>query len=456
MTETMVSPPTRVVIVGGGVVGSEVARRVGRFDRPVDVTLIETDGVQAYPSLLAEVASGVVEPSHAAVPLRSVLPRARVLGGVVTGRDATARTVRVRDSEGIEIDIPYDHLVVAPGSIADLAPIPGLEERAAGLRTITEALDLRERVLERTQFAEVTSDPARRARAATFVVVGAGRSGVQAIAAMSDLALEACDQRPGFAPDELRFVLVEATAQILPEAGTSMRHAAVRELESRRVEVRVETLVSSVDDQAIRLSDGTDLAADTVVWCAGSRPSIVLEALDLPLTEDGTVEVQATLEVRGHEGTWAAGDCAAVLDPATGRRLPRGEASAWREARTLAANIERTMGGDDPCEFRYRPKVELITIGRFSAVGEAAGVRLRGFPAWALQAVLHVSRVPTVARKARVVVDWLTSLSLPREVMSLGSDRDPHRPWRHAEGVSGVDGGGKEPGARQTPKEHRA
>lgn len=416
---------TNVVIAGGGVVGLEVARLLSRSDRSIEVTLVDPDGIHVYQPLLPEVASGLIEPRHAVVPLRAALPEVRVLNGEVTGLDRTAATVRVRRRDGVDADLPYDHVVLAPGSVTRLFPIPGLIEHSVGFQTIAEALHLRDRVLDRMHLAEASTDPDRRARALTFVFVGAGYSGVEAAGELQDMATAACGQFRGIDPGELRFMLVEATDRILPMVSPGLRSAAVEELERRGIDVRLETLVEAVDDRAIRLSDGTDVAADTLVWCAGARPHGLAEDLGLPVDEDGAVLVHPTLQVEGETVIWSAGDCAAVPDLVEGGLCPGSAQYALRQARRLAANIEALDRGEPTEGFRYRQRGELITLGRARAVGYVGPLPLRGRPAWLLRTLYHLGRFPTFSRKVRVGIDWFVSLLFPREITSLGSTPDP-------------------------------
>jgi NADH:ubiquinone reductase (H+-translocating) len=430
---TSTGPATRVAVIGGGVVGLEVARRLNRATDPFEVTVIDPHGIHVYQPLLPEVASGVMEPRHAVVPLRAALPDASVVNGEASRLAFDDRVLRVRRGDGTDIDVPFDHLVVAPGSITRVMPVPGLADHAVGFQTVAEALHLRDRVLEHMQLAEGSRSPEFRARALTFVFVGAGYSGIEAAGELNDLAVEACAQFRGIAPDDLRFVIVEATDQILPMVGERLRRSALADLERRGIEVRLDTVVEAVEPHAVHLSDGTSVASDTLVWCAGARPHPVVDALGLPLTDDGFVQVDSTLAVvdddrsRWH-GVWSGGDCAAVPDLIGGGQAPGSAQYALREGATIAANIERAARGRPSVEFRYRQRGEMITLGRYSAVGEILGVPVRGVLAWLLRAAYHVARFPTFSRKARVGLDWAIGLAFPREITSLGSARHPRGP----------------------------
>ena len=423
----------QVVIVGGGTVGLEAARRLDVGSLDADVTLVEETGVSTYRSLLPEVAGGVIDARHAVVPLRDGLRHVRVVDGTACALDAGARRLTVRHHDGRSTRLRYDHLVLAPGSVTRLLPVPGLADHAIGFTEVSEAIRLRDHVLDRIAFAADAAAPAERTRALTFLFVGAGYSGVEAAGELQDLAAEAVAAYDGLSADDLRFVLVEATGTILPMVSEGLQRAAARELRGRGVDLRLETTVEAVDDDAVHLSDGTRLAADTLVWCAGVRPHPTVAALGLPTADGGRIEVDATLAVAGLDGVWAAGDAAAVPDLVAGGLCPPSAQYALRQGRHVAANVVRAIVGQPPTEFRYRQLGEMVTLGRLRAVGEVGRVALTGRPAWLLRAAYHVARFPTWQRKARIAVEWTIRAASARDVTSLGFARDPGAAMAEAE-----------------------
>lgn len=424
-----------VVILGGGAVGLEVARGLTGSDQDVAVTIVDPDGLHVYQPLLPEVASGSLEPRHAVVPLRSAVPKARVVDGEATGL-VDERTLEVRVREGHHRQIPFDHLVVAPGAVTRVLPVPGLVDAAVGFQTVAETLHLRDRVLERMQLAEASTDGARRRRALTFVFVGGGYSGVEAVGELHDMATAACSQFRGVQPDDLRFLLVEATDSILPMVDERLREAAMTNLRDRGVDLRLSTAVEEVDGEMVGLSDGDSIAADTLVWCAGARPTGLAADLGLPVDDDNAALVEPTLQVVGRRSVWAAGDGAVVPDLVAGGNCPGSAQYAVRQGRQIATNIERMESGLDPEPFRYRQLGEMLTLGRGSAVGYLGPVHLTGWPAWLLRAGYHVARFPTFGRKARVAVDWTVNALFPREITSLGMTTEPEAPLEIAEDVA--------------------
>lgn len=396
-----------------------------------EVTLVNPESYMVYQSFLPEAAGGNIEPRHVVVPLRSVLRRARLITGELESVDHDQRTARVRPNDGASYEVAYDVLVVALGSVSRTLPIPGLADRAVGFKTVAEAIYLRNRVIDRMDVAESTVDQAVRSRALSFVFVGGGYAGVEALAELEDLARDAAKYYRTVKRDDMRWVLVEAAPYILPEIDRSLGAYATALLQRRGIEVNLETRLESADGRTVVLSNGDAFEADTLVWTAGVRANPVLATLGFPVDERGRVVTDDNLRVAGVDGVWAAGDCAAVPDP-TGGTYPPTAQHALREARQLAKNIVATLRGGRPVAFRYKSLGTLASLGRYKGVARVMGVRLRGFPAWFTHRSYHLLRIPTLNRKVRVVLDWTVALFFPRDLTQLGSLQDPRRPFEKA------------------------
>jgi NADH dehydrogenase len=441
-----------VLIVGGGYIGLYTAlglRRAARSGRAW-VTLVAPESFMTYQSFLPEAASGNIEPRHVVVPLRRVLRHTRVITGRVTAVDHDRRVATVLPAEGGPLELRYDHLVVGIGSVSRVLPVPGLAERAVGFTSVPEAIYLRNRVLERMDLAESTEDRATRSRALSFVFVGAGYSGVEGLAELEDLARDAARLYPSVGRDDMRWVLVEASPQILPEIGPWLAGYALERLERRGIEVHLSTRLESAESGLMELSDGTRLEADTLVWTTGVRANPVTEGLGFPLGDRGRIVVDRYLRVDGVEGAWAAGDCAEVPDLVTGGLSPPTAQYALRQARRLAGNIDAGLRGRPLEPFRYRNLGALVSLGRYKGVARLPGFRLRGFPAWFLHRSYHLLRVPTANRKARIVADWTLALFFRRDAVQLGSLQRPRRAFEEAAGGgsptrSGTEGPGPHP-----------
>jgi len=446
MASTSVSPDTtrpHVVIVGGGYVGLYTAfglRRAARRGR-CRVTVIDPRSYMTYQPFLPEAAAGSVEPRHVVVALRKVLKHASVLNGRVVKVDHTNRTVTVDTKAGDTATLRYDHIVVAAGSVSRTLPIPGLAEHGIGFKHIEEAISLRNYVLDQLDLAASTADAKRRQAALTFVFVGGGYAGVEALSELEDMARYACrfyrdsDGRPQLNPADMRWVLVEASNRILPEVDEDMGRYTVDCLQSRSIEVKLATrLVSAVGGQIV-LDDGQEFPASTLVWTAGVKPSPVVANTDLPTDDRGRVRTRADLRIEDLDGAWSAGDCAAVPDlTRPGEFCSPSAQHAVRQARLLAANIVRVLGGKTPKDYRHANVGSVATLGLHKGVAQVYGVKVRGWPAWFMHRTYHVSRMPTLNRKIRIVADWTLALFFRREVVSLGSLHDPREVFREVAG----------------------
>jgi NADH:quinone reductase (non-electrogenic) len=426
--------PTRVLIVGGGCVGVYAALALRRSVRRgrATVTLVNPESFMVYQSFLPEAAAGSIEPRHVVVPLRPVLRHARLLTGWVVGLDHGARVARIQPTEGDAFDVAYDVVVIGVGSISRTLPIPGLAERGVGFKTLGEAIYLRNQLLARMDAAESTSVEAVRRRALTFVFVGGGYAGVEAMAELEDFARDAARYYQTVQRRDMRWLLVDAAPRILPELGGGLADYALERLRRRDIEVHLSTRLESAEGGVVRLSDGTTVEADTLVWTAGVRAHPLAMRLGFPVDDRGRIEVDEFLRVRGVEGAWAAGDCAAVPDLITGGTAPPTAQHALREARRLGRNLADSLVARPPRAFRYRSLGGLATLGLYQGVARIPGVRLRGFPAWFLHRTYHVLRVPTLNRKVRIVMDWTVALFFRRDVAQLGSLQHPRTPFQEA------------------------
>jgi NADH dehydrogenase len=409
----------RIVIVGGGFVGFTLAHRLQRRLRrdEAEVVLVDASPSMTYQPFLAETAAGSIEPRHVAVPLRSSLRRTRVVTGRVTDVDRVARRLRIALPDGETSVLEYDELVLAPGSVTRTQPVPGLAEHAVGFTTLAEARHLRDAVLTRLALAADLRDLERRRAALTFVVVGGGYSGVEAVAELQDLAAAAARRFPGLSPADPRFLLVEAAGEILPELPSRLGAYARGRLTRSGVTVRLHTQVRSLTRGVVELSDGERLAADTVVWAAGVRGNPLLGRLGLATDPRGRLVTRPTLQVEGAPHVWAAGDGAAVPDvsrrPVTSGSSPMCGATAQhavRQARVLAHNLLAELRGGPLRRYRHRDAGTVASLGLHRGVARIYGVPLRGLPAWLVHRAYHLAMVPTFGRKVRIALGWTAAL----------------------------------------------
>ncbi|WP_116950011.1 NAD(P)/FAD-dependent oxidoreductase [Jiangella endophytica] len=426
-----------ILIVGGGYVGMYTALGLQRSLKrsQARITVIDPRSYMTYQPFLPEAAAGSLEPRHVVVPLRRVLKRSNVITGEVTAISHAAKTVTVKPEIGEEYDLGYDILVVALGSISRTLPIPGLAEVGIGFKQIEEAIALRNHVLDRLDVAASTTDPELRKRALTFVFVGGGFAGVEALGELEDMARYALRYYPQLKPSDMRWVLVEAAGRILPEVGPEMGEYTVVELSKRDIEIRLETLLESCVDGHVVLSKGRPFDADTIVWTAGVKANPVLANTDLPLDEKGRLRCLPEMRVDGIEDAWAAGDNAAIPDLTAGQpgiyTAPNAQ-HAVRQAKLLAKNIVATLEGQVPKPYKHKYIGSVASLGLYKGVAHTYGIKVRGFAAWFMHRTYHMSKMPTFNRKARVVVDWTLALLFKREVVTLGRMRMPREDFRRA------------------------
>ena len=406
------------LIAGGGFAGSYVARNLGRRG----ATIVSTENFMLFTPMLPEAASGTLEPRHVVVPLRMMCPHADLILGRVVAHDAENRRVQIETEERV-FWLGYSDLVVALGAVSRTLPIPGLGEHALGFKSLSDAIHLRNHVLTRLEVAAASPTEAHRRRELTFVFVGAGYAGVEALAELADLVRDALRYYPTLQPEPQQWVLVDAAPKILPEIPTRLGDYAAALLMRRGVDIRVNTRLDAVEPHRASLSDGTQLLTSTVVWTAGVMPNPILAEFGLPLDDRGRVRVNETLRVHDQDHIWALGDCAAVPNAATpGRYDPPTSQHALRQSRRLAKNL---IGDRRP--YRYRMLGEVATLGRYRGIANVFGFPIKGFLGWFITRTYHLYQLPLLSRKLRVVVDWTVALFFRRDIAELGVLERPRR-----------------------------
>jgi NADH dehydrogenase len=404
------------LVIGGGFGGAHVARLLGK----AGATIVDPNSSMLYTPLLPEVAAGAIEPRHAVVPLRQMCPHAELVRGRVVGLDEDAHAVTVETEFGA-VEIVYRRLVVALGSTARMLPIPGLAEKAMTFKTLGDAMRLRNHVLRMLERAD--ADPENAQRYLTFVFVGAGYAGVEALAEVRQLVSDAWRHHPVLRRHEAHWVLVDGAEHILPEVPGRLAEDATRQLERDGVDLRMTTRVQQVDADAVVLSDGSRVETETLVWTAGVVPAPVVRALGLPLDERGRIQVDSSLRVEGRTDVWALGDCAAVPNVATGRTDPPTCQHALRQARHLVKSLRGKARAYD-----YTSHGQGATLGRFKGIAHVFGLSLRGFLASMVVRWYHIAQVPHVSRAMRIVADSTMSILFGRDFAEVPGPIEAHEP----------------------------
>ncbi|WP_030270834.1 NAD(P)/FAD-dependent oxidoreductase [Streptomyces sp. NRRL B-24484] len=429
----------RILIVGGGYVGLYAAMRILKKMRygEATVTVVDPRSYMTYLPFLPEAAGGNVAPRNLVAPLRSALKKAEVLTGAVTGVDHARKVATIQPAAGDSYELPFDYLVVATGSVSRTFPIPGLAEHGIGMKTVEEAISLRNHVMAQLDKAESTADADIRRKALTFVVVGGGFAGVETIAEIEDMARDAAKIYKTVSRDDMRFILVEAANRILPEMGPDLGLWTKEKLEERNIEIYIETSMDSCVDQHVVLKNGVEADASTIVWTAGVKPNPVLSHFGLPLGPRGHVDTAPTLQVQGFDYVWAAGDNAQVPDLAVGEGAwcPPNAQHAVRQALVLADNVVSGMRGFPQKEYKHKNLGAVAGLGLHKGVAILFGkYKLKGRPAWWFHRLYHGSRVPTMNRKIRVFTDWTLAMFLKRETVGLAEMEKPFEAFQEAAG----------------------
>jgi NADH:ubiquinone reductase (H+-translocating) len=411
-----------VLVVGGGFGGVCVARLLGRRG----ATIVSAQNSMLFTPLLPEAAAGVIETRNVMTPLAMACRHAEVIAGHLTALDVDGRRAEVLTDGGLEIVIGYDHVVLGLGAVPRLFPIPGLTDHAVGFTTVLDALYLRNQLLRLLAAAAVEPDPGRRSRDLTFVFVGGGYAGVEALSELRGLAQDALRYYPALRGVPQRWVLVDAAPQILADIPSRLGRYVADTLTRWGVELRLSTRLVQVADGRVTLSDGTETDAGLLVWTAGVKANPIVGQLGLPLDEQGRVRVTPTLQVDGHPNVWALGDCAAVPNAATPGQLdPPTSQHALRQGRRLAANLLAAQDGRPMQPYRFRSLGQVATLGRKHGIADLNGIRMSGLAGWLAARGVHLMQAPGASSRLRVLNDWVLSLLFPGNIVAFAGLLDP-------------------------------
>jgi NADH:ubiquinone reductase (H+-translocating) len=421
--------PRNIVILGGGFAGMTTA--VGleqelRGDQPVSVTLVSDQNALLFTPMLADVAGGSLEASHISAPLRTSLHRTGFVRGLVEAVDFERRVVKlssVGGSPGTAREIPYDHLVLALGSVSNYFGAENIERHAFDFKTLLDASRIRNHVIEMFERADRESDPEIRRALVTFVVAGGGFAGVELAGAINDFARGISADYLAVAAGEIRILLVHSRDRILPELSESLAQYARVRMAVRGVDFRLSTRVLDAQPGQVTLSDGV-IETQTLVWTAGTSPNPLLKAFGLETDKRGAVVVDSTMAVASRPGVWALGDCAAMKDGINGKVCPPTAQFALRQGRTLARNIHRAIKGKPLVPFHFDSLGSLCVVGHQTACAELTlpfarhkSLRFSGLLAWIIWRGIYVSKLPGLERKARVLLDWTFEIFFPRDIV---------------------------------------
>ena len=419
-------PKKRVVILGGGFGGVSVAKRLEQLfsrDASLEIILISESNYLLFTPMLAEVASSGLEAQHISAPIRAACPHTRFLRAEVLRIDESLQQVWTGSGgSGSGESIPYDHLVLALGSVPNYFGLPGLEDHSFALKSLEDATLLRNHVIALLEHADSEQDELQRARQLTFAVAGGGFAGTETIAELFDLVRSVLRFYPNIKPVELRFVLIHSRDRILPELSAELGDYALRKLQARGIEFALNTRVTGAGPDAVLLDEGKSLATSTLIWTAGNQPNPVLKELSCERNRAGAVIVDQSLRVQGLANVWAVGDCAEIPDPDNeGQSYPPTAQHAMREGKVLAENITSAINGKPLKQFRFRAIGVLVGLGHRTAAAEIRGFRFSGLLAWLMWRSIYLSKLPGMEKKVRVSLDWAIDLFFPRDIVLTSS-----------------------------------
>jgi NADH dehydrogenase len=411
----------QIVIVGGGFAGVYVAKHLQRRLPPGwSLTLFSAENHFIFTPLLGDVVGSSINPMHVVWPIRQMVPRVTCRTAALTGIDLARRHVTYITAAERSESQPYDHLVLACGSVVNFDIIPGMAAHGWPLKTMGDALALRNHLIGLLERAEVENDAARRRRLLSIVVVGGGFSGVEVTGEVADLLKESARFYKTFQPPDIRVTLLEGRERILPELPESLSVFAFTKMTRRGIDVRVNTLAASVTEEGVRLQDGGEIDAATVICTIGTTANPLIAALDLPRVNHRIkTGPDMRVEGEGHTNLWALGDCAAVPNAYDGKLSAPTAQVAVRQARQLARNVRRVIDGQPTQPFHFKPLGMLASIGNHRAVGQFFGLRISGFVAWFIWRGVYLAKMPSLARKVQIAFDWAWQLVFPRDIVQL-------------------------------------
>ena len=426
----------KILIVGGGYAGFYTARKLENWLRrgEAEVTMVDPLPYMTYQPFLPEVAAGSIEPRHAVVPHRRHLKTTKVVTAKVTGINHATKTATVQPEVGDSWEIDYDLVVVTAGAVSRTFPIPGVADEAIGMKTIEEAVEVRDRLL--TNFDKAANLPAgpERDRLLTFVVVGGGFAGIEAFGEMRSFASSLLPLYPNLKFEDTHFHLIEAMGRIMPEVSLETSKWVIKNLAERGAQIHLDTQLKSALAGVVELSTGETFESDTIVWTAGVMANPVVRATDLPIEERGRLRVQADLRVINDdgvvEGAWGAGDVCAVPDLSGGGVggfcVPNAQ-HAVRQAKLMAKNIVASLRGEDTKDYFHKNLGAVAGLGLYQGVFQAGKIAVKGLPAWFMHRGYHGMAMPMFERKARVFGNWIINFFWGRDTISVDARVEPRR-----------------------------
>jgi NADH dehydrogenase len=419
---------TKILILGGGFGGLYTALNLEKGlarDADIEVTLVNRENFFLFTPMLHEVAASDLDITHIVSPVRKLLKRVRIFHGDVESIDLEKRVVEVsHGKEHHHHSLEFDHLVLGLGSITNFYGNKGLEENALTMKTLGDAIFLRNHMISNLEEADFECCPKVREPLLNFIVAGGGFAGVETIAGINDFLREALRFYPHLSEEMIRVILVHAGDTLLPELNDKLGKYAEAKLGSRGVDIYLNTKVQEVKGAEVILTNGERIITNTLIWTAGTAPNPMLD--DLPCDKDrGRLRADEFMQVKGYPGVWALGDCASITDPKTGKTYPPTAQHALRQGKVLARNIRAAIRGGKKKAFVFETIGQLAALGRRTGVAQIFGYNFSGFVAWWLWRTIYLMKLPRFEKKLRVALDWTLDLIFTKDPVQFLTLRAP-------------------------------
>ena len=420
------SRKTRILILGGGFAGVEVARVLERLLEPrnAEIRLVSRDNFLLFTPMLHEVAASDLDITTIVNPIRKMVRRTEFIAADVSSIDLIEQTVTI--THGVDRHthlLGYDHVVLALGSVPYFRGITGLEQNAMTMKTLEDAITLRNRMIAHLEEADPDCSEITRDAMLTMVVAGGGFAGVETVSGIYDFMESAVQSYPNLSPSMLRVVLIHAGSHLLPELGAELGTFTKDKLVSRGIEVLLNKKLTAVTAEDVTLDDGRLIPTKFVVWTGGNAAPPELAHLTTASNGAGVITT-GTMLVEGHPNVWALGDCARIPDENGGYYPPTAQ-HALRQARVLAGNLAASLHGRPTKAFTFNTIGQMASIGRRSGVAQILGYKCSGFIAWFLWRTVYLAKLPRWEKRIHVALDWFLDLIFSKDTVQFMSFRAP-------------------------------
>ena len=415
--------PIRVVIIGGGFAAVQFVKTLRKKLRPAEceILLFNRENHMVFHPLLADVAGASINADAAAAPLRQMLPGVGCRTERVQRIDLHSSEIEFDDGNGGLSRLRYDHVVIACGAESNLGIIPGMTEHAFAFKVMRDAIDLRQHIVHQLEYAEAASDPDRRRWHLSFILVGAGFSGVEVAGEVNELVRSSTRFYRNFRKEDVRVTMVHSQDQILPEVAPTLREFARKRMEKAGIAMVLNARAVAATHEGVELADGRMLTGGTIVCTIGTTTSPIIQALDVP-KERGRIRTSPEMRIEGQTNAWAVGDCAYIINAVDNKPSPTTGQFAERQGRQAALNLVRMFKGEAAQPFHFKALGQLCSIGGYQAVAEIFGIRVSGFLAWFLWRGVYLFKLPTWSRRVKVALDWAWDVLFPRDLSFLNTD----------------------------------